>query len=181
MNGDHSWLDSYEPEYRPEHAFRAGIDTLPDGDYEMSVIDQAFDSAQGKRIFRLGLRTASGAVVERTYWIEDQRNLNALCADLLLLGFDADRWGRSHGRPLSVELPKAAARLVGIRFRARKTTRPDTRQGKQGSYFHDLHIAGRVPASDRSGTETPFSGSAAATPQQPAPRVPASAMSDIPF
>lgn len=136
---DFSDLDSFEGSWAPARMFRPGIDTLPDGDYEFAVVDGELGRAQnGDRIFKLGLQV-NGNVVEKTWWLKTQEGANALCADLCALGLDADRWGPKHNRPLSQELPKAPAKLAGVRFRGKITTRTSN-----GKTYHNLHIGGKV-------------------------------------
>ncbi|MCC6419516.1 MAG: hypothetical protein IT429_14885 [Gemmataceae bacterium] len=142
---DFSDLDSYSSQYRPEAAFRPGLEALANGPADFEIVSAALDKTQksGERICRIILRVVGGITVEWTRFLNEQRNLNRLCADLACLGFDADKWN-TPGRPLSKEIPAAVAKLPGIKFRAVKTSRQDTRPGYESKVYHDLQINGRI-------------------------------------
>src|SRR5262245_58154134 len=110
-------LAQYDADFQPQHAFRQGLDTLADADYDMTITDAKLDLIQGKRVLRLGLKTHTGAQVEWVRWLNQQVGVNALGADLLVLGFDQPKnWGRQ-GHSIAVELPALVPRLVGKKFR----------------------------------------------------------------
>ncbi len=156
MSETYDDLASFDAGYKPEQPFRMGLEVLPDGDYDFEITDAALGRATtGDRILKVGLKT-NGKTCERTYWLKTQANMNALGADLLVLGFDSDKWG-ANGRPIAQELPKAVSRLPGIKFRGRKEARV-----KDKETYHNLHIAGRIagepmPTSQASGNgDIPF-------------------------
>jgi len=120
---DLSDLDSFGGSYEAKGAFRPNIDSLANADYDFEIVDAKLDRINTDRILRIGLRTSAGKVVEWTHWLNRQEGVNRLGAELVVLGFDADRWGPQHNRPLSVELPKAVLKLPGRKFRATKTSR----------------------------------------------------------
>jgi len=146
MQETYADLDGYGGDYRPEHAFKAGIDTLVDADYDCQILGAALDRARGDLICRISLKLASGATVEWTHWLNKQIGVNAFCADLAVLGFDADRWGPAHNRPLSQEIPKAVARLPGLKFRAHKSSRevPSKIPGAAATTYHDFRVLCRI-------------------------------------
>jgi hypothetical protein len=136
---DTSWLAQFDSDFRPEQPIRPGLETLSDNqDYDCQITDARLDATRtGQRLLRVGLRINNGTVIEHTYWLNTQMDANRLGADLCTLGFDAGQWSAASRRPFSQELPRAIARLPGIRFRARKSSTP----GKQGDkVFHNLHL-----------------------------------------
>lgn len=141
-------LASFDGQAAPQRAFAPRLDSLPDDDYDFEIKTAKLDQLQGKRILRLGLRTSTGREIEHLYWIETQMNMNSLLADMVVLGFDANKWGAAHQRSLQVELPKAVGKLAGMKFRARKTTREGSGQNV-GKKFADLHIAGPLSTTPR--------------------------------
>lgn len=143
---DYSFLDSFGAEYKPESSFRPGLNTLADGVYDFEVLSASLDRTpkSGDNICRVALRVLGGGVVEWTHFLKNQRAINNLCATLSALGFDAEKWGPAYNRPLSVEIPRAVDRLKGIRFRAAKETRRESKPGAADTLYHDLHVSGRV-------------------------------------
>lgn len=155
-------LASFDGDLRPEYPVTAGIDTLMDGDYLFEITEASLEQTEKsrERILRLML-LVNGRRVEKAYFFKKQGSVNSLMADLVALGFDADKWGAAHKRSLAVELPKAVAKLKGIKFRA--TKRFDKR-GESGEGYHNLYIAGRVAGANGNGTTpAPSSGQ---TPRQ---------------
>lgn len=143
---DFSDLDSLGAEYRPEHAFRPGTDTLANGDYDFEVVDAKLDMVGNNRVCRVGLKVnAGGRLVEHTYWLNRKEGINAFGAEMATLGFPAHQWGDGPDRvPLSKAIPECVVKLVGVKFRGTKTSRKDTRPGKQDVVYHDLHVSGRI-------------------------------------
>ncbi len=169
-------LDGYADDYKPEHAFRAGIDTLPNGSHDCTIIAAAMERVTGgDLIVRISLQTTTAGQVEWTHWLNRQGGVNGLCADLKALGFDSDKWGRQ--RPLSVEIPKAVAQLQGIRFRGRKTSREGKPKhpGATPETFHDFRALSRI-----SGQGQPASNRMSNSPA-PMPAQGAGVSDDIPF
>lgn len=140
MYGEYEDLASFDGNFSPQAQFRPGLDTLADGDYDLTVVDAALDKAKGDRILRLGLRTQTGMVVERVYWLTTQEAMNRLGADLLALGFPANTWG-SGGKTLATELPAAVAKLPGLKFRGTKKARISAKDNKT---YHELYVCGRI-------------------------------------
>ncbi len=159
---DLDWYDN--PTLRPEKPFEGGLDTLPNGDYDFEFVTAELTHAKGgkqDRIMEAKLRVNGGQVIKHAWWLASQENMNALLADLCLLGFPANTWGQNTGNPLKEALPAAIAQLPGKRFRASKTSSPKKKDGvPTGEFWHNLHIAGAV-----SGRPMP---TPAAPPQVPA-------------
>lgn len=135
-------LDGFGDEYRPQAGFRPGIETLASGDYDFEIIDACLDRARNNdRIVKLGLQTSAGRVVEHTYWLNKQESVNRFGADMAVLGFPAQTWGKQV--PLSKAIPECVARLKGVKFRATKTARDGTGLNA-GKVYHDLYISCRI-------------------------------------
>jgi hypothetical protein len=174
LKDDYSDLASFDGDYKAENTFRPDLDTLPDGDYDFEILDADLTRATGKqagvRILTLVLRPNGGATVRHTYWLRDQEQMNRLGADLVVLGFDADKWGKAGGKSIAQALPEAVARLKSVRFRGRKATREGT-GNHAGKKFHDLHVGARIGGSAMPAPAKPFNefGNGLPGQQQPAP------------
>ena len=132
-NESYDDLGEFDGEFSPQPAIRPGLDTLPDGSYEFEVLDAELTRAQnGDRICNLGLRANKSAVVQHTYWLNKQTNINRMGYDFGVLGLEI-------GAPLNETIPAAVAQLAGIKFKGVKTSRT-----YQSKLYHDLHISSRV-------------------------------------
>lgn len=136
-------FDSYEGDYEPKTGFAPDVKTLPVGRMmEFEFTSAAIKSVQSKTLVESTVRCLTPGLegeYQHTWWIYSAQKFNFFAGDLLKLGFDADKWGSAHNHPLSVEVPRAVARLTGIRFRAMNTTR----QTKDGD-FTDFKILGKA-------------------------------------
>lgn len=139
-------LDNFGGDYQAQAKFRPGLETLANGEYDFEFTEAKLDRINDDLVMRTGLKVNGARVIERVWWLNTQDALNRFGADMLALGFDADRWGPANNRPLSREVPKVVARLPGVRFRGTKASRPKLDFAKQptGEHWHDLHISGRV-------------------------------------
>lgn len=175
---DFSDFDNYGEQFKPKHAFRAGLDTLSNGDYDFEITDAALDrTTNGTRICRLGLKTSQGRQVESTYWLNKQQEFNKFGADVALLGFPSEKWGQP-GHPLSKVIPETVAKLQGLKFRATKSSRQDSRPGNTTMY-HELHIACRLDGRPMPPLTPPVNGQGVgASPKQAETAGPSG---DIPF
>ena len=140
-------LTAFDQEYAPQAGRRPGIDTLPNGEYDFLILEAELSRTQKDRelILKLFLRvesslTEQGKVVERAYFFRTQTSIDILGSDLCTLGFDADRWTPEFGRKFSQELPAAMAKLEGIKFRGKKTTK--VKPG--GETYHNLFVNARL-------------------------------------
>lgn len=158
---------------RPEAGQRPGLDALPDGDYDLEIVEAVADrtAKTGQPIYRLALKVLggplAGTVIERGSVLSTQENINRLLGDFQSLGLDSDRWGSSHGRPLPDELAKAGPKLVGVRFRGKKTHSDATDRNGLPKVYHNLYIQSRLNGSS--------------VPAAPRPRSPGIPASEIPF
>lgn len=151
-------------------SYLPGIEALRDGVHVLEIVKAELSRTKktGEAILKMILRAQDGLTVERAYFFRTQDAVDRLGADLCQLGFDADRWNGRHNRRFSVELQKAIPKLAGVRFQAKKETKPNPEGGKD---FHNLYVSILVggPKANGSGvgnaTVAPAS-SAPAKPQQ---------------
>lgn len=167
-NDDFADLDSFAGDYRPQHVLAAGVDTLRDGDYDCVIDSAEVSRINQDRVVRINLQLSTGGRIEWLHWLNKQSGVNGLCADLAVLGFDADRWGPAHNRPLSTEIPKAVTALKGIRFRGRKASRPGTGQ-YAGKTFHDFRVSCRLDGRPMPSLQAPPNGNPVQAPAPPGP------------
>lgn len=140
-------LDNYGGDYVPQAAFRPGLETLANGEYDFEFAEAKLDKIKGDTVLRASLKVNGGRTVEYLWWLNKNEAVNRFGADMVTLGFDADRWGPAHGRPLSREIPAVAAKLRGVKFRGVKASRPRTdflTKQPTGEHWHDLHIGCRI-------------------------------------
>lgn len=167
---DFSIFDSFEDEFTPQKSgFRTRIEDLPVGDYDVSITSAAFDHAGGKPILRMILQIIGGTDFEHVYWLERQEGVNSLGADLVVLGFNIDQEKKA-GKKLAAIFATVQPRLTGIKFRAKKVERKDTRPEKKGVVYHDLKIIARLsgnpPPAQSAPTFNEFAGSTPSSPSQ---------------
>lgn len=166
-------LAAFDQDFKPQAGRRPGLDVLPDGshDFQITSAEMARTEKSNDLIMRLGLRVAaSGLAVEHVYFFRTQQNVDILGSDLCTLGIDADQW-RSPARPFSRELPAALPRLVGIRFRGKKESKP--KKDDPTKFHHNLYVNQRI---EGGAAPAAYSPDAASGPAYPAPT-----SSDIPF
>ena len=171
-------LDSFGDEYRPQHTIAAGLDTLEDGPYECEILSAVLDRTKKGLICRIDLRIEE-TVIQWPNWLNHPLGINAFCANLISLGFDAAQWGTRTNRPLSVEIPRAVGQLPGIHFRGQKSSYLD----KTNVMRHVLRVSGRQAGRDatKPGISTGMSRSKLSS--KPLPAAPPSEELDrnIPF
>ena len=132
-------LSRFDDEFHPRAGRKPGIDSLPDGSYDLEIVEAELARTQEQRlaILRQGLRVLSGPhagmVVENVYFLETQENRDFLGADLGTLGFDVHEWRAARGRGFSQELPRAVEAMRGRRFRGKKET---NKKGYAALYVH---------------------------------------------
>jgi hypothetical protein len=137
-------LDQFGPEARAEHAFAPDLSSVPNGVYDCQFHELEWAYAQAQHVLRCDLSIA-GQRIRHTYWFGTQTAVNTFLAEMKALGLPVHTWGSQPGQtPLSAAIPAAVNTLHGVRFRATKTSRPDTRPEKKGVIYHDLHIGGRI-------------------------------------
>lgn len=140
------WLNDYAGDYKPDAGgIRDKLEILKDGRYDFEIMDARWDETQnGDRLLKVGLRVLPGSgVIEHAYWLNEQKGINRLAADLLALGFGSDQWG-STNHPLSREIPAAVLKLPGIRFAGSKGSYEAKSDGKPR---HTLKVLTRISGS----------------------------------
>ncbi len=183
----HTDLDSYGQEAAPRHAFTPNTESLSPGDYDCEFVEAALENRRGHKVCATKIRLLShgGRIVEHTYWLNRQESVNGFLAEMAALNFPATTWGNGPGKvKLSDAIPAAVAKLPGIKFRATKSKREDTRPEKKGTFYHDWFINGRIGGAAMPAVSP---AAAAAQPQQQQPNgAPVTAAAgydpnDIPF
>ena len=175
-------LDDFGGAYKPETAFRRSIDTLADGPYDFQIVSAALERTQQTqdRICRIVLQVIGGPTVEWTEWLNNERAVCGFGADMAALGFPAHTWGAGPGKvPLSKAIPECVGKLPGIKFRAQKTSRKDTRPGMGDKVYHNLAISCRIEGRPMPAATPP----AQPTPNEshPLPTSVGAASNEIPF
>lgn len=134
----------------PEVRQRAGLDSLPDGNYDFEIRSGELKRIDnGSILFEFQVKILGGAhdgfcCGLGALWIKNQdgtfdtEKIGRLMADFVTLGFDADQWTGS--RTFSKEVGKVIARLPGIKAKGKKVSKP----GKTRT-FHNLYINARLP------------------------------------
>lgn len=143
---DQDELSRFDAAYAPEFLNRPGIATLPDGEHDVQIVRAELTRTSESRelILRRDLLVltgpARGRTIEQVNFFKKQMSVNALGAELQLLGYPTHEWTAAAGRSFSVELGRALPTLAGLKYRARKTTRtvPAAIPGANPSTYHDL-------------------------------------------
>ncbi len=160
-------LARFDDDFQPTQGRKPNLDTLPDGDYEMEIVD--CDLVRTKKtldpILRMTLRVLTGAmpgmVVEHGQLIKTQVAANVIGGDLMMLGLDAHLWV-APDRPFSQELDKAIPQLAGRKFKSRKVAEKAT----DGKVYARLYINGPITSASLNGVgragPRPMPGSSAA-------------------
>ncbi len=173
-------IGRFAAEYRPELPQMPSLSALSDGDYTFVVRQGGLTRTQntGELLFKLVLQVVDGITVERPYFVSDQRQVNALGADLLALGFP-DFDGRM---PIDKALEKNEAKFVGVVFKGRKASRENTQNPAKP--WQDLYIIGRVKSGGPAAPPPPPRQTAmppAANSRQPAPAGAGGNSEPVPF
>jgi hypothetical protein len=141
-------LDRFDKEAQPEKFGGRGYDMakMPDGEYAFTCLEAQITQTPKTRdtILKMELRIesgdATGKTTEKAWFLTDQKKFNQMLGDLLILGFDTDKWSVQTGRLPSKELPAAILRMKGLRFRANK----ENSAGGDGKTYANLTMLGRV-------------------------------------
>jgi hypothetical protein len=152
-------LARFDSDYRPAERFSSLPSTqdLAEGIYactiQSAILARTYNSKEP--ILRLQIEASQSVgsmLCEHAYLLGNQQNYDRLGADLIALGFDADRWSASQGRPFSAELLKllSSGKLNGIRFQAKR--RNYTSNGKAGWSFD---VCGRLKDGGRPAAPAP--------------------------
>lgn len=178
MSTEYDDLAWFDEQAKPAQRFTPGIDTIADGGYDFEIAAAMLDKTKNSqtRVVNADLIAGGGMRVRYTWFIDSTENMNAFLADLVTLGFPADRWGSGPGKTSLVKaLPDAVAKLKGIKFRGQKTTDRPTEGTYAGRVFHKLHINARL-----SGRAMPTPAQSRTT-QQPVGQNAEVETEDIPF
>ena len=141
-------IGRFDDVYTPAQPRRPGLDSLPDGDYELEIGSAEFTRTDKTReaILRMMLRVCAGPhlgqVVEHVYFFQTAESVGRIGADLISLGLPADRWTAQHGVKFSEQLIAHLHALRGMRFRGKKTSYEKVK----GGTGHGLWISARLPA-----------------------------------
>ena len=126
-------FSSFDDDFAPQPAIRPGLDTLSDGAYDFEILDAELTRAKnGDSICTLGLKASTGQVVQQTYWLNRQANVNRMGYDFGVLGYPV-------AAPLNESIPAAVAQLPGTKFRGIKSSRT-----YEGKLYHDLAVSTRL-------------------------------------
>lgn len=154
--------DTYQPAERT--GFRPGLEVIPDGPHDFTILSAELTRTKNSNelILRAELRCEDTLqVIERPWFFTNPEAVARLGGDLVLLGFDADRWTSQFGRKFSEELPKAVGKLGGKRFRG---TKKIGQQNGKPILFIDALLTSSSPPLPRS---TPASGNPFTPPAAP--------------
>jgi hypothetical protein len=148
---------------RTGNNYAAKIDELPNGKYHFKIIRAEFKDINQKSLFAFTVQVIDGGhdgkKFDVAYWLHtndrdsgaikpDAVKLGILLDFLKRLGFDADNWKASKGRPVSKSLPQAVALLPGIEFHGAKASK-----ASGGKEYHSLYANTR---SDEDGKPATF-------------------------
>lgn len=163
-------LSRFDNDFAPTTRY-ADVEALPDGYYDVEIVGAAFDRTQEQRLLvcRWVLRVIDGPkadmIFERLAFLDSLKKAERFGGELKLLGFDTESW-KAPLRPFSVELGKALPKMIGMKFHARKVTRPDGNRT-----YHNLDITGLLkPNAGKAPAGAPAAGGAPAPAPAPAPR-----------
>ena len=129
----------------------AGPEVLKDGEHQLEIVKASSRDYQNKTTGDKGFILKMKLVkLDNTPPAEVSFSFDTFCTDedsysrllrlLITLGFDADVWKKSAGRPFSQEFPKALRAMPGMRFKAKKATNES-----KGKTYHNLYPDARLP------------------------------------
>jgi hypothetical protein len=171
----YSDIDQWQEHYTPQQgSFEAGPEILPDGqvyDFEITKAELTKSEKKQETIFKLHVKVISGQYAgvsfARPTWFKAQEALDSLGGDFVLLGLDANLWGK-RGKSWSAELIQACPLLVGKRFRGERKNGKPKEEGKPG--FPNLYIKSQLSANGPpppSSPVSPFAGAPAGADGKP--------------
>src|SRR5579871_4659634 len=104
---DFSDIDRWSQQYTPHQGgFEPGPEVLPEGLYDFEITGATLKKTDktSETIFELGVRVLGGPCAgigfQRPSFFRSQENLDRLGGDMVLLGLDANQWGK-RGKPWS--------------------------------------------------------------------------------
>lgn len=161
---NYDWVDdlinNFGDEFDPTSNRKLNLESLTDGEYEVSVVDAQLDRIQstGAAVLRWTLKilegpSCKGSMVEKVNFFASQPGVNALGADLQILGIDCKAW-KDKGIPLGRGIVESLPRLPGVVFVGRKRTSTNQNNGK---VYHNLNVLSvKKSAAEVSNDGTPF-------------------------
>lgn len=152
-------IDTFDADFEPQTNRKMNLESLTDGDYTCQVMSMELDRIQstGSAILRWILKvvegpSCQGCTIEKVNFFSSQPGVNALGADLQLLGIDCKGW-KAAGIPLSRGLIDAMPRLKGVVFVGRKKASSNQNTGK---VYHNLNVLSVKHAATPADEESPF-------------------------
>lgn len=161
---NYDWVDdlinSFGEEFDPTSNRKLQLESLTDGEYTCQVIDANLDKIQstGAAVLRWTLKvlegpSCQGSQVEKVNFFASQAGVNALGADLQMLGIDCKSW-KDKGIPLGRGIVESLPKLIGVVFVARKRTSTNQSNGK---VYHNLNVLSvKKPAAAATEEGMPF-------------------------
>lgn len=146
-----SELAGFDEQYETASAgtgYREGLDSLPDGSYDFTILECDLRRVNGKAICELAIKTGCGRECNHTYWLNRQENIDRFGSDLAVLGFSTQKCDKAKGAKFSEVLAEAIPKIPGLRFRGKKFSK----QGED-KIFHNLYINAALKPAD--GREMP--------------------------
>jgi hypothetical protein len=151
-------IDGFAQEFDPTSNRKLNLESLSDGEYTLQVIDATLDRVQstGAAVLRWTLKvmdgaSCQGAMVEKVNFFSSQAGVNALGADLSMLGVDCKSW-KANGIPLGRGIVDALPTLRGVVFVGRKRTSVNQSSGKTYHNLNVLSVKKAASAADDEGT-----------------------------
>jgi len=161
----YDWVDdlinTFGEEFDPSSNRKLQPESMTDGEYTLQVVDAQLDriASTGAAVLRWTLKVLDGpsckdAQVEKVNFFASQAGVNALGADLQLLGINCREW-REKNIPLGRGIVEALPRLIGVVYVGRKRTSTNSTNGK---VYHNINVLSvKKTAAEASNSEgTPF-------------------------
>lgn len=162
---NYDWVDdlinNFGEEFDPTSNRKLQLESLQDGEYTVQVVDANLDRIQstGAAVLRWTLKVLEGpscqnSLVEKVNFFASQAGVNALGADLQILGINCKEW-KEKGIPLGRGIVESLPKLIGVVFVGRKRTSTNQTNGK---VYHNLNVLSvKKAAADKTDDEgTPF-------------------------
>lgn len=146
-------FDQFNDDFEPVDPFSGNsIEDLTDGEYEFVIKAAKFKEAKGNAIFewKLEVLTPGKHQGQEINWAHFLKNRDADSAKrygavLQKMGFDTELWKPQFGRVFGEEIHKSTRWLVGMKFKAKKTTteKDPIPPKTQKVVYHNLNIKAR--------------------------------------
>lgn len=161
----YDWVDdlinNFGDDFDPTSNRKLQLESLQDGEYTVQVVDANLDRIQstGAAVLRWTLKILEGAscqnaLVEKVNFFASQAGVNALGADLQILGINCKAW-KDQGIPLGRGIVESLPKLIGVVFVGRKRTSTNQTNGK---VYHNLNVLSVKKAAKQTNDDegTPF-------------------------